>query len=819
MTSSELTTCPCDAFSLEFEPWIAAGLDSLPRQTRTFSRVRRALLVGVRSADKTALSRWEARGTRDLGILWLEMWAYVADVLDFYDERIANETYIRTAQRRTSLRRLIELLGYIQAPGVAGSVVLGALADGRVPVVLPAGTAFRSDAFGEEAPQIFELDEPVRIEPAKNEWRVGPLKNGTLPQATPTVAADPQAGLTSPRGRTKFLPFEPGSLGVGADSYISIGFSSGIPMVDRIVGVKPFEGADSRSYLEVELNRGIQLAQTAPERLSVKTPTSTAGVSAISSDRMRLSLDGLYPRIKQGDYVLITNSQSASSLSLVQVSAVATTTRVIEDSQNPQASPRILAKTPVTQLILLSMIGGAPSSLSVHFDWVRAGTLAAVRSIDIAPSELSGLRRVPLDGVLEVPSTGRQIEGEFLIQGSNERGTHGSGSVQIDGARRGAFGLQSTASSTGPSNFLAPLQIFGNVIHASRGESVHREILGSGNPRDAHQRFTLRKKPLTYLPAPELERGIRSTLEVRVDGILWTEVRSFYGSGSEDTVYTVRHDDAQETILVFGDGVRGARLPSGVDNVVASYRFGSGAKAPPAGAVTQIARSVLGLRGVRSPVAGRPGRDPDSPEILRTTAPRSLLLLGRAVSVADFEALTSQVLGVVRASAEFAWLPEEQASGVSVRYVGGVSESEVLARLRSMAEPTLHIEVRRAQPLLRRLSLSILVAPRRDVEQVRRAVQEELRKAYGVLSIEVAPIGGQLWVSRIFEAVQRVPGVVAVSGGSVRGEGFVQDLSLSDVLCVPRGHYFDFLGEGGVEVTTVEASEVEARVLRQGGVG
>ena len=42
----------------------------------------------------------------------LEMWAYVSDVLGFYDERIANETYLRTAHRRPSLRRLVELLGY-----------------------------------------------------------------------------------------------------------------------------------------------------------------------------------------------------------------------------------------------------------------------------------------------------------------------------------------------------------------------------------------------------------------------------------------------------------------------------------------------------------------------------------------------------------------------------------------------------------------------------------------------------------------------------------------------------------------------------------
>lgn len=817
MSADELTSCPCDELSFEAEPWIAAGLDALPRQTRTFSRVRRALLDGLRSTDRAALARWEARGEGDLGVLWLEMWAYVADVLNFYDERIANETYLRTAVRRTSLRRLIELLGYVQAPGVAGSVVLAALAEGRSPVLLPAGTAFRSDAFDEEPPQIFELDEPVWIDPLRNEWRVGPLRKDTFPQVTPTVATQ-LAGGASRSERTRFLPFESGSLGVGVDSYLSFQIDRDIPMVDRVVGVKPFEGEDSRSYMEVELQNGLNLPQLAPERLSVKTPTSTAGVSSIISAQSRLSLDGLFPRIKPGDTILVTDSRRPDFFAVREVRETVIVSRTL---LSPSTSGKATSiEVPVTQLLLDTTISdSAAAQLTVHFDWVRAGVPTVVRSVDIEPSDLRGAGRVQLEGVLDVPAAGREIQGEFLVEGANERGEHVQAGLQIDGARRGHWGVQDPLSSSGPPSFLAPLQIFGNVIHASRGETVTQEVLGSGNPREAFQRFTLRKKPLTYLPAPETAQGIRSTLQVWVDGVRWTEVKSFYGAGPDETIYTVRHDDEQETIIQFGDGRRGARLPSGVENVVASYRFGSGEAAPPAGAVNQISRSVLGLRGVRAPVAARPGRQPDAPETLRTTAPRSLLLLGRAVSVADFEALAQQEIGVVRAVAEYAWLPEEQASGVSVHYVGGAEVGAVLARLRAMAEPTLHIEVRNAQPLIRRLSLSILVAPEHKAELVQKAVREELLRAHGVLSIEAAPVGGRLWVSRIFEAAQRIPGVLAVTGGSVSGERFHQDLSVSDGICVPRGSYLDFVSDGEVLVNVQGPSSQNVRSLRQAGEG
>ena len=97
-----MTACECDE-PIPILPRIPAGLDALPRQLRSFPEVREALLRSLPS--KVALSDWQARGERDLGLMWLEMWAYVSDVLAFYDERIANESYLRTAQRRPSLRR------------------------------------------------------------------------------------------------------------------------------------------------------------------------------------------------------------------------------------------------------------------------------------------------------------------------------------------------------------------------------------------------------------------------------------------------------------------------------------------------------------------------------------------------------------------------------------------------------------------------------------------------------------------------------------------------------------------------------------------
>jgi hypothetical protein len=49
------------------------------------------------------------------------MWAYVLDILGFYDEQIADEA---TCARRSrpSLRKLVELIGYQPRPALGASV-------------------------------------------------------------------------------------------------------------------------------------------------------------------------------------------------------------------------------------------------------------------------------------------------------------------------------------------------------------------------------------------------------------------------------------------------------------------------------------------------------------------------------------------------------------------------------------------------------------------------------------------------------------------------------------------------------------------------
>src|SRR5262249_57573799 len=90
--------------------------------------------------------------------------------------------------------------------------------------------------------------------------------------------------------------------------------------------------------------------------------------------------------------------------------------------------------------------------------------------------------------------------------------------------------------------------------------------------------------------------GAGSTLGLRVNDLRWDEVPFFYGHGPTERIYTRRLSDDGTTAVQFGDGVHGARLPTGQENVRAIYRKGVGtAGNVRAGQLTTLLRRPRGL--------------------------------------------------------------------------------------------------------------------------------------------------------------------------------------------------------------------------------
>src|SRR5258708_4886066 len=107
------------------------------------------------------------RSMDDPSLALLDTWAIVADVLTFYQERIANEGYLRTAVERRSVLELARLVGYKLRPGVASSVFLAYTLEDGQNTTIPKGSRAQSKPGPGQLPQSFETS--VDLE-ARAQW-------------------------------------------------------------------------------------------------------------------------------------------------------------------------------------------------------------------------------------------------------------------------------------------------------------------------------------------------------------------------------------------------------------------------------------------------------------------------------------------------------------------------------------------------------------------------------------------------------------------------------------------------------------------------
>jgi len=181
-----------------------------------------------------------------------------------------------------------------------------------------------------------------------------------------------------------------------------------------------------------------------------------------------------------------------------------------------------------------------------------------------------------------------------------------------------------------------------------------------------------------------------------------------------DAIYVVRHDEDHQTFVVFGDGELGQRLPTGVNNVVATYRYGVGGNVP-ANSITALEKPIKGVRKVFNPLPATGGKEPPTPEQQRREAPLSTLVLGRLVSLPDFEAETRRYGNVVSAKARWGWDDSGEDAVVQVWFAtrdAGDPSAELRSYLQGMAEPNARIHVIKAKPSSKALRIELEIDPR-----------------------------------------------------------------------------------------------------------
>lgn len=750
------------------------GLPSLSYRTGQHAAFLRSMLGRLSATSNAGLSRLQTRETDDLTIGLLDAFATMADVLTFYNERIAVESYLRTATERLSILHLARLIGYELAPGVAASTSvafnLETAAGAPEEVTLEPGVRMQSVPGPGETAQIFETVETIA---ARGAW------NAIKPRLTAPAAPDPAAS-------TLYLAGTDANLKAG-DRLLIAGSASSWA-VRRIASVTP-ENEQARTKVTLEDATGGN--GPAPAGLG-------AGVWAL---RVKATPFGSNAPLKPdpenpGDLGAATEWELAETTSVLALDsvqdAIATGSWVVVDRYwyylgYPMGLPypsngriNLLLKADEVQTLARASYGmtGRVTSLVLSGNWLDPleWSLWWVRNTAVyAGSQLLSLAEAPLPNSLETNNVkvagdlsdlplGRNLvfSGRLLGQAPDAALTTELATLKSVSHSAGYSTLTLDKSLT-HSFDRRTVSINGNVAQATQGETVS-EVLGGGDPATPHQAFTLKQAPLTYTTG---SAGIQSTLSVRVDDVLWRLAPTLFDAAPRDRIYIARTEPDGRTVIRFGDGKEGARLPRGVDNIRATYRKGAGiAGNVKAGQLSMLLTRPLGVKDVINLLPATGGADPQSQEQARTNAPVTVLTLGRVVSLQDYEDFSRGFPGIAKALATWTWDGRRRGVIVTVAgpgsaaiAAGSPTHGSLLGALADSGDPHVPVKLVGFRPVQFRLVATVARSPDYLKEKVEAGVRGALLTAF---SFDARGLGQAVALSEVVAVIQAVPGVLGV---------------------------------------------------------
>ena len=787
------------------------GLDQVTYRSGAHGDFLASMLAALTDDDRPALARLRTRRSDDPTIALLDAFAVACDVLTFYSERLANESYLRTALERTSLQELGRLVAYRLAPGAAAETYL-AFALER-PVEIPAAVSTDPGLLPPAVPQAVTLPERLRVQSVP-----GPDEKPQTFETVEQIDARPEWSSMKVVATTAHLPVWGRVDGWFAGSGLNLKAGDAVLFASRADGAADdleSDRWDVRLLTEVEndldadtthvrwewmlgsiipakdpaaeaeafvLRKRVSVfGHSAPqwkamskdfkEAYSGETGTDVPGqwpgfeaLDVIDSETAEIDLEGSHPDIVRGSWVVVSEEGEDFYRELFEVtqraefsrsdfSVSGKVTRLTlkgETGSHTFGTPREVTVMAVAEPLTItekpdtSHLTGA--SIVVEGD---ASTMLPERRLVLAGKSPGGGQQSEVTTVRRVDAVTTVVGGKQTTRTTIEL----SASLENTYQRSGAV-------------------VFGNVAKATHGETVE-EILGNGDARATHASYTLKQAPLTHVP-DDNPMGVESTLDVSVDGLEWDQRSSMYAAAAQERAYTTRDEPDGSVSVVFGDGIRGRRLPTGANNVRARYRKGLGS----AGnlhrdQLSQAMDRPLGFKGVTNPLPAGGGVDPETEQTARSSIPWPIRTLERAVSLQDYADFAMAFPGIEKAVAGVLPLRAGRSIVVTVAGDDGTPPSattvdNLATALRRHGDPLVRVEVVPVRTATVEMALRVLVDERRDAEAVLDAVEAALRARW---DFEHHAIGQAVFASEVIAVAAGVTGVIAVDLDALHRSG------------------------------------------------
>lgn len=822
----------------------APGLPAIRVRAGDHGRFKEAMLANL--GRQAALDGLKTRDDDDLVIGIIDAWAVTLDVLTFYDERIANEGYLRTATERRSILEMARAIGYELAPGVAASTHLAftlETTEGSPDrVSIPSGVRAQSIPGQDELPQTFETVLEIEARPVWNELRPK-LRRSHIPafgedilhlEGTTTGLKPGDAlllvggeRLSDPGSerwdfrRVKALRVED-----APRNQFPIPLGRTVVTLDRGLGsIAPFVRPAANPTVYALRKRCALFGHNAADframpkglrnfyygRSEYESATETqwphftmyeiASPQVGTESLFCIQVDGLHEDIVAGGWVVLAHPAYHDP-------AYQELYEVVLATEDARADFGLSGKT-----TRLTLKGENAAQFDAHLR--DTAVFGVSQELKLAQVDISN----PVSGSqIDLQSSVEGLQpGQWIAVSGTPLGMTASVSevVQLGMAQASAATNSLVlAADLKHSYQRASVTINANVAPASHGET-RAEVLGSGSAAVAGQAFQLQQSPLTYVTAATASGG-KASLELRVGGIRWEEAPTLYQRKPDERIYTLRQSDDGKTTVRFGDGVNGARLPTGVENVAARYRIGTGQGGMvKAAQVSLLMDRLLGLKSVLNPQPPSGAEDPETLERARASAPKTVLTLDRIVSLRDFEDFARAFSGIAKAVATWLWDGEKRIVHVTIAGEGGTSLDatdkiyqnliDAMDRARDRNQP-MRIDSFKARKC--RLVARVRVDPAFEQDAVFSAVKAQVAEDF---SFEARELGQALASSQILMTMQQVSGVIAVDLDTLDFKpGLALLHRLPANLAQKVGTAF-----AGAELLSIEASDISLKPLTE----
>jgi len=869
---TELNDCGCcEGISAETPLTVfnRPGLSAIAYRAGTQAQFKETLVARLSGLNEPALRKLTTRDDDDFSIALLDAWATVGDVLTFYQERIANESYLRTATERLSVLELARLINYQLRPGVAASAYLaftledapGALGQAQAvgttaqlapeklpPITIAIGTKVQSIPGPGEQAQTFETVEEIEarvhwnairprltqpqpistdmmtvffkgtatnlklgdrllIVDSANQFKIKTIQRLTVDDNADTTRVD---FATAPPPLPAYV--RP-TLGFGLIS----NFQNRVVLSNhnsvQIIG-QSWRAQDLFALTQIQGWSLSALERNITQHTKVPSLLTKAGVFAFRQQAGIFGHNGPHYRslLKPSGSPLLPNDWDTNGFEIWRDSMSANSSYytdadiflernfsgltkdswiVLELTDSAGVSPTLFMVLDVKEVSVAGFgISGkstglrlaTPDGTKLNSDPTDKPAKFLVRKTNVLlQSEQLELAELPIPGPLDpdsVAADGITLDGPYIdlkpgqriiITGERDdlEGVIGSETLILkDVVLEAGFTVITFVKTLQFSYVRDTVIINANVALSTNGETVS-ETLGGGDATQSYQRFVLKQPPVTYVTASNAS-GAATTLEIRVNDILWHEVPDFFGHGPNERIYITRLADDGKTTVIFGNGETGARLPTGQENVKAKYRKGIGsAGLVRANQLTQLMSRPLGLKGVTNPSAAGGAADPEKLADARRNAPLTILTLGRIVSLQDYQDFARAFSGIDKAFATPVQIGEKNWVFVTVAGTNGADVpsdsslfSSLLTAIGESGDQTVPMILKSYQPRFFRLSAQVKVDPDFLPDKVLADIESKLRDRFSFPSRD---FGQPVHQSEIIALIQSVSGVVSVN--------------------------------------------------------